>query len=173
MRRCIGQTVHLGRRYLLAETVQITTFHPKLIARLSREGGRVWLGSGNLTYTGWGGNRELGTSWPIGPGEVDPGAWLDELLGAVSGMVRSTSFADQLRAIRAEAPWLALRSDAPAAAPVLFGMPGRPLAPQLAQRWAGKAVRRRSGFAPAPPIPTARFSPGRSAPLASPGRPSA
>jgi hypothetical protein len=138
MRRCIGQTVHLGRRYLLAETVQINTFHPKLIARLSRNGGRVWLGSGNLTYTGWGGNHELGTSWPIGPGEADPGGWLDDVLTAVGAMVRSTSFADQLRAIRAEAPWLTARSDKPTPAPVLFGMPARSLAPQLAQRWQGR-----------------------------------
>jgi hypothetical protein len=41
------------------------------IARLSAKGGRVF-GSGNLTYTGWGGNDELATSWPIGPQEEEP-----------------------------------------------------------------------------------------------------
>ena len=138
MRRCIGQIAYLGRRYLLAETVLTNTFHPKLIARLSAKAGRVWLGSGNLTYTGWGGNSELATSWPIGPQEEDKGIWLDELLGAVTGVVRSTSFADQLRSIREEAPWLTARPASPQPSPILFGMPGRPLAPQLAQRWQGR-----------------------------------
>jgi hypothetical protein len=138
MRRCMGQTVYLGRRYLLAETVLANTFHPKLIARLSAQGGRVWVGSGNLTYTGWGGNHELGTTWSIGPGEPDSGAWLDELLAAVSSMVRSTSFADQLHAIRAEVPWLTRRPASTVEPPVLFGMPGRPLARQLAERWRGR-----------------------------------
>ena len=84
MRKCAGQVVHLGRNYVLAETVLTSTFHPKLIARLSSKGGRVWLGSGNLTYTGWGGNSELATSWSIGPGEDDHGAWLDDLLDVVA-----------------------------------------------------------------------------------------
>ena len=63
MQRCIGQIVHLGRRYVLAETKAANTFHPKMIVRLSPSGGRVWIGSGNLTYTGWGGNQELATNW--------------------------------------------------------------------------------------------------------------
>lgn len=138
MRRCMGQIVHLGRRYVLADSAGTNTFHPKLIARLSAEGGRVWLGSGNLTYTGWGGNRELATSWAIGPQEEDKGVWLDELLNAVAGVVGSTSFADQLHAIRAEARWLTARLASPSPTPVLVGMLGRPLAPQLAARWGGR-----------------------------------
>jgi len=47
---CVGQLVHLGRRYVLAETVRPNTFHPKLIVRVSEKRGRAWLGSGNLTY---------------------------------------------------------------------------------------------------------------------------
>src|SRR5689334_13413931 len=76
MRRCKGQIAYLGRSYLLAETSAVNVFHPKLIARLSEKGGRVCIGSGNLTYTGWGGNRELATAWSIGPNEDDKGAWL-------------------------------------------------------------------------------------------------
>src|SRR5262249_29859153 len=138
MRRCVGQIAHLGRRYALAETATASIFHPKLIARLSERGGRVWIGSGNLTYTGWGGNRELAASWPIGPSEEDSGAWLDEALGAVGQVIRSTTFSDQIRDIREEIPWLTRRPTAPYRSPVLLGMAGRPLGALLADRWRGR-----------------------------------
>jgi len=108
------------------------------MARLSERGGRVWIGSGNLSYTGWGGNRELAASWPIGPGEEDGGAWLDEALGAVSQVISSTTFSDQLRDIREEIPWLSGRPAVSQRSPVLLGMPSRPLAQQLADRWRGR-----------------------------------
>lgn len=100
MSRCIGQVAHLGRRYVLAETAVAKTFHPKLIARLSGTGGKVWIGSGNLTYRGWGGNRELATTWSVGPEEEDSGVWLDEILDAVSALVKSSTFAAQAEFIR-------------------------------------------------------------------------
>lgn len=138
IRRCLDQVVHLGRRYVLAETVVSNTFHPKLIARLSEKGGRIWIGSGNLTYTGWGGNREVATSWAIGPEEDDKGIWLDETLNAVSKFVRSTTFSDSLRAIRDEVTWLTQGPPGRNDARVMLGLPDRPLAPQLAERWRGR-----------------------------------
>jgi hypothetical protein len=138
MRRCAGQLAHLGRRYVLAETTLTNTFHPKLIAKLSPAGGQVWIGSGNLTHPGWGGNRELATSWRIGPDEEDKGRWLNRLLEAVSTLTRSTTFADQLRSIRHEVLWLSAPSTSVQQSPVLVGMPNEPLAPQLADRWRGR-----------------------------------
>jgi hypothetical protein len=138
MRRCAGQIAHLGRRYVLAETTLTNTFHPKLIAKLSPAGGQVWIGSGNLTHPGWGGNCELATSWRIGPDEDDKGTWLNRLLAAVSTLTRSTTFADQLRSIRHEIPWLTAPSPSVQQSPVLVGMPNEPLAPQLADRWRGR-----------------------------------
>jgi hypothetical protein len=132
---CVGQLVHLGRRYVLAETAGTRTFHPKLIARLSPTGGRVWIGSGNLTYTGWGGNRELATAWSIGPGEEDSGAWLDDLLSGIGPFIGSAAFATQVELIRNTTPWLRVRTAPPQTSNVLFGSPDRPLAPQLAERW--------------------------------------
>src|SRR5258708_33348807 len=41
MQRCAGQIFRLGRQYVLAETRAGNTFHPKMIARLSRGGGKV------------------------------------------------------------------------------------------------------------------------------------
>ncbi|WP_316171521.1 MULTISPECIES: phospholipase D family protein [unclassified Bradyrhizobium] len=138
MERCAGQIFHLGRRYTLAEAKPSNLFHPKLIARLSPERGKVWIGSGNLTYTGWGGNHELAVAWPIGPGSEDNGAWLSDILRSVSTVTHSESFHTQIGIIRADIPWLNRTASETAPGPLLLGMPGRPLAPQLAQRWQGR-----------------------------------
>jgi len=135
MGRCLGQLAHLGRGYVLAETVSTCTFHPKLIARLSAAGGRVWLGSGNLTYPGWGGHQELGAAWPIGPKEDDRGLWLDPLLTAVGASVRSSVFEDQMEIIRETTGWMKTPANVTYASPILFSTPHQPLAPQLADRW--------------------------------------
>ena len=135
MGQCLSQLAYLGRRYVLAETVSARTFHPKLIARLSAAGGRVWVGSGNLTYPGWGGHQELGATWSIGPKEDDRGFWLDPLLAAVGEAVRSSVFEDQVEIIRETIDWLKTPANITQASPILFGTPDRPLAPQLAGRW--------------------------------------
>ncbi|WP_439401420.1 hypothetical protein ACNJYA_32890 [Bradyrhizobium sp. DASA03068] len=138
LKRCAGQIFHLGRRYTLAEAKPSNLFHPKLIARLSPEGGKVWIGSGNLTYTGWGGNHELATAWRIGPGKEDNGTWVSAILRSVGTVTGSESFRSQIEIVHASAPWLNRREDDPKLGPVLLGMPGRPLAPQLARRWEGR-----------------------------------
>ncbi|MGO8932431.1 MAG: hypothetical protein ACLQDA_01855 [Terracidiphilus sp.] len=135
MGQCLSQLAYLGRLYVLAETVSARTFHPKLIARLSAAGGRVWVGSGNLTYPGWGGHQELGATWSIGPKEDDRGLWLDSLLAAVGAAVRSSVFEDQVEIIRETIGWLKTSDNVTQASPILFGTPDRPLAPQLADRW--------------------------------------
>lgn len=138
MKRCSGQIFHLGRRYTLAEAKSSNLFHPKLIARLSPESGKIWIGSGNLTYTGWGGNHELAAAWPIGPGAEDNGAWLSDILRSMGTVTGSESFRTQMETVRASIPWLNRPVDGAAPSPVLLGMPGRPLALQLARRWEGR-----------------------------------
>ena len=135
MQQCIGQIVHLGRRYVLAETKAANTFHPKMIVRLSPSGGRVWIGSGNLTYTGWGGNQELATTWSVGPGTEDNGTWLNTVFSEVGSITRSATFLSQIDAIRSSILWLTAAAATPQESPVLLGMPNRPLAGQLAERW--------------------------------------
>ncbi|WP_338834575.1 hypothetical protein [Bradyrhizobium septentrionale] len=135
MQRCIGQIVHLGRRYVLAETKAANTFHPKMIVRLSPSGGRVWIGSGNLTYTGWGGNQELAMAWSVGPGTEDDGTWLNTVFSEAGSITRSAAFLSQIEAIRSAIPWLSAPTATPQQSPVLLGMPNRPLAGQLAERW--------------------------------------
>ena len=93
--------------------------------------GRVWVGSGNLTYPGWGGHQELGATWSIGPKEDDRGLWLDPLLVAVGAAVRSSVFEDQVEIIRETIGWLKTPANVTHASPILFGTPDRPLAPHL------------------------------------------
>jgi hypothetical protein len=138
MERCAGQIFYLGRKYTLAEAKPSNLFHPKLILRLSPEGGKVWIGSGNLTYTGWGGNHELAVAWPIGPGCDDNGAWLSDILRSVASMTAAESFLSQIEDVRGSFPWLSRAQGGAATSPVLLGMPGRPLAPQLGRRWEGR-----------------------------------
>lgn len=138
MKRCAGQVFYLGRTYTLAEAKASSLFHPKMIARLSPNGGQVWVGSGNLTYTGWGGNHELATTWSIGPDTDDAGTWLLDVLRSVTAMTSSESFRTQLEIVRSSIAWLGTSGDKAAPGPVLLGMPNRPLATQLAQRWEGR-----------------------------------
>jgi len=138
MQHCLGQLVHLGRRYVLAETVLPNTFHPKLIVRLSSKGGRIWLGSGNLTYGGWGGNSEVASAWSVGPNEPDRGAWLRQLLDSAAAATRSASFSAELEKAYDLARWLGDIPEESTATPLLFATPDRPLGPQLAERWRGR-----------------------------------
>jgi hypothetical protein len=138
MKRCAGQVFRLGRQYTLAEAKASNVFHPKMIVRLSPEGGRVWIGSGNLTYTGWGGNHELATTWSIGPGTDDAGAWLPDVFRSVGTVTSSEAFRTQIEIVLASFPWLGASAADPTQSPILLGMPNRPLAPQLARRWEGR-----------------------------------
>jgi hypothetical protein len=138
MERCAGQIYYLGRDYSLAESNAANTFHPKLIARLAPAGGRVWIGSGNLTFTGWGGNHELAAAWSVGPGTDDSGAWLNDVFEAVGSITKSANFRSQLDALRSSITWLTRSPTTPERSPVLLGLPSRPLAPQLAQRWSNR-----------------------------------
>lgn len=135
VRRCARDIGLLGHRYRLATAAPSRTFHPKLIARLSPERGRVWVGSGNLTYTGWGGNRELGAGWDMGPGCADDGGWLHELLQSLPEIVASAPARRDLAAIGSGYGWL--RPSARERPQVLFNTHGT-LASQLRARWRGR-----------------------------------
>jgi hypothetical protein len=134
-----GQLRNLGRRYQLAPSVTPGSFHPKVMIRLGPAGGLVWLGSGNLTAGGWGGNRELGAAWAVGPGQSDDGAWLSSFLERVAswcpGGLRHNVI---LRAL--EVPWLqeARTGTDEAPGPILTGYGDTTLASQLRSRWAGR-----------------------------------
>jgi hypothetical protein len=82
--RWIGQLRNLGRRYQLALALTKGAFHPKLMLRVGSEGAAVWVGSGNLTSGGWGGNHEVCCAWTMGPGQDDDGSWLAGFLERIA-----------------------------------------------------------------------------------------
>lgn len=82
--RWIGQLRNLGRRYQLAPALTKGAFHPKVMLRVGPEGGAVWVGSGNLTSGGWGGNHEVCCAWTLGPGQDDDGGWLAGFLERIA-----------------------------------------------------------------------------------------
>lgn len=133
-----GQLWHLGKRYLLAGVKHAGAFHPKVFLRLGPKDGMVMLGSGNVTSSGWGGNRELGTAWMLGPEHADKGGWLHPFFDAVLSWCSSDLELNALRRMK-DVPWLSLTPAAPgASSPVLHSRQERALGSALAQRWAGR-----------------------------------
>lgn len=61
---------HLGRRYALDAPRGWGRQHAKVLLRLGKAGALLWVGSGNLSSGGWGGNRELATAWRVESGDA-------------------------------------------------------------------------------------------------------
>jgi hypothetical protein len=68
-----GSATWVGRRYILipVDMGVMRSFHPKMVLLLGRERGRLLVGSGNLTFTGFGHNHEVYTTLDWTPD--DPG----------------------------------------------------------------------------------------------------
>jgi hypothetical protein len=132
-----GQVQHLGRRYLLSDIATGGAFHPKVFLRLGRTGGLAWVGSGNLTSGGWGGNRELACAWRVGPGLQDTGGWIRRFLDGVVAVSQDPFVVSTIERM-SDLPWLVEASPGRGGAAVLVGGLGQTLAIQLASRWAGR-----------------------------------
>lgn len=124
---------HLGRRYVLAPGPSNRRLHAKLVLRLGRSGGLVWIGSGNLTWGGWGGNREVAAAWRVGPGSEDEGGWILPLLREV-GQWAASPAATPLLARMHDAGWL---TENVGTDRVLLSI-RRSLSTQLQDRWRGR-----------------------------------
>ena len=132
------QIWNLGRQYLLAGADVPGAFHPKVFVRLGQRDGIVMVGSGNITSSGWGANRELGTAWMVGPDHLDKGGWLHPFLHDVLTWCQGDLERDAVRRFK-DVPWLSLTpADDSKAVPVLHSCGARSLASQLAQRWSGR-----------------------------------
>lgn len=136
---CAGQALQLGRRYFLCPYVGGTPFHPKMILRISANEGLVWIGSGNITAGGWGGNQELAQSWSIGQEHDDKGEWVSTIIERAVGWVSSEINKAEIRSAL-QGSWLQTRpaSENFITAPVLLGDDDLVLSEQLAERWAGR-----------------------------------
>lgn len=135
-----GQVQYLGRRYQLAPANTNGRFHPKIMLRLGKEGGYVWVGSGNLTHGGWGGNRELCAAWEVGPGRVDTGAWVAKLLGRVAAW-GSAGISHDVAGRAAELPWVRAAAEGtggPGDRALLTSFDASSLSAQVGGRWSGR-----------------------------------
>lgn len=135
----VGQLALLGKRYQLFGIRMSGSFHPKIIIRIGKEGGAVWVGSANITFAGWSVNRELGTAWQFGSEFADSGAWLPPLFSYLStrGMsARDHTLLDRVLRER----WISelpVQSDS-AETGFLTTFEGQTLAAQLQERWSGR-----------------------------------
>ena len=139
VQRWPGQLQHLGRRYQLAPSTTPARFHPKMMLRFGRDGGAVWLGSGNQTFGGWGGNQELCCAWTIGPGRKDNGGWVPRLLERIhSWSPPGLQYNIIQRAT--ELPWLQsiTPEDQIGSETILTSYENFSLASQLQLRWSGR-----------------------------------
>lgn len=132
-----GQVQRLGRHYVLETASTAGSFHAKLILRIGQGGSVVWLGTGNVSAAGFGGNRELGTVWKVGPGEADPGAWVPELLNDVGSWCSGPASRHILDRLKS-ASWLAETPTAVSTETCVLWSHGTSLADQLTQRWRGR-----------------------------------
>ena len=100
------------------------------------------IGSGNVTSSGWGGNRELGTAWMIGPDHPGKGEWLHQFLEDVMFWCDNDLDKDAVRRIK-DVPWLSLTPSAvDKVSPILYSRNSLALGPQLARRWEGRQLRK-------------------------------
>lgn len=136
-----GETRHLGRHYHLARAAVAGAFHPKLILRVGVDDGLVWIGSGNLTFGGWGANRELAAAWKVGRGQEDTGWWIRELLSALLPYLGGGAARELVLAIQ-EVGWIRESAASEGPPPVLHSLGGTPLIEQLAARWSGRRFER-------------------------------
>ncbi len=137
--RWCGQLRNLGRRYQLVTANVRGLFHPKAILRFGPATAAVWLGSGNLSSGGWGGNRELTSAWLAGTDLTDTGRWLVDFLDQLAGWCPGGLGHDVIARIQ-ESTWYQTTSplDSDAASPVLWSNGSLSLSDQLAARWEGR-----------------------------------
>lgn len=134
----IGRLWHLGKRYLLAGAGHSGSFHPKVILRLGQVEGALMVGSGNLSSSGWGGNKELGCAWKFGPNHADKGLWLNAFLEEVSTWCASDLERDAVHRMK-DVPWLAMNAaESQSHAPLLYSWGNSALGSIITERWAGR-----------------------------------
>ena len=135
--RAAGQVRYLGRRYRLITPLGDARQHAKLMLRSGPSGALVWVGSGNLTFGGWGDNKELATAWRIDPADRLAVALFAALVENIAPLLHGG--AEQMAKKLLDLPWLS-NSNRTAATDygVLFSNKEETLSTQLARRWKGR-----------------------------------
>lgn len=103
-----------GRAYTLVPMKASGAFHPKVALLVGKKSARIFVGSHNVTLSGFGNNRELSTQLDLPKGSEDPHAplaqavwayfeaWLDHQVNYVPQSILQAAF----RVATSFAPWL-------------------------------------------------------------------
>lgn len=139
--RCVGQVRHLGRRYHLSHA-KATTFHSKVLLRVGPKGAAFWVGTGNLTHGGWGGNQELAVSWKVTADDPVGASSVRRVVHRVSEFCTGSISLEAVGRIEDQA-WLAgAEPTTESSSPLVLTDEHRALADDLRARWEGRRFSR-------------------------------
>ncbi|MGD0275666.1 MAG: hypothetical protein ABSB79_06380 [Syntrophales bacterium] len=103
-----------GRAYTLVPMQAASAFHPKIALLVGKNSGRVFIGSHNVTLSGYGHNREITTQIELDKGSEDPDAplasavwkFLNVWLGHQSDRIPQSIITAAQKVATNFAPWL-------------------------------------------------------------------
>lgn len=134
--RYAGQINFLGQKYLLSMANNSGRFHPKILLRVGPKGARLLLGTGNLTFYGWGGNKELGFDLRLDSSDPASSEIVNRIVEYITPYLSSDSARDAIARL-IDYPWLTNR-DETFDHSLLMTAPDASLTSQLQLRWAGR-----------------------------------
>lgn len=134
--RCAGQFNFLGQKYLLSPANVHGAFHPKILLRVGHKGARLVVGTGNLTFGGWGGNKELSLNLELDADQPESAEIVNHVLDHIEPYLTADAARNAVARLR-DFPWL-INRDENVDHTVLITRPEEPLSTQLQQRWAGR-----------------------------------
>ncbi len=149
-----GGVSKIGQRYLVVpiRLGRFQSFHPKQILLLGTERARLLVGSGNLTFTGYGHNHEVFTCVDWTPDQPEweylcIQAW--QVIGTIMqkwGHVKEAR--NMVQRIEQLSPWLTHNLVSSSPEIQLFHSLDEPLLQQIDRALAGEAIRKITVFAP-------------------------
>lgn len=131
------QIFYLGKEYFLFSRQQAGAFHPKILIKIGPNKAKIVCSSGNMTYTGWGGNREIVATLDINANESSQIDIINSLLNDISHYLPNAKAIEFFQQIR-EQPWLRNESNKNETTHVLITPQHRSLSSILADRWVNR-----------------------------------
>jgi hypothetical protein len=140
-----GSVTWVGRRYILipVDLGPLQSFHPKFVLLLGRERGRLLVGSGNLTFTGFGHNHELFTCLDWTPDEPSLGHLFAQTWALVKAVLQRWGHSNEAHTILSKAEYVSNWLSSPAEPGTdiqLFHTLEEPLIDQCSHALSGQAI---------------------------------
>ena len=134
---CIDRLRHLGNSYRLGLGNR-AAFHPKMIIKTGPSGGKIWIGSGNITQGGWGGNNEVATIIDLPEEEPTAGPLAHGLLAQITEYCNTDEIKDTISDIL-DTEWIRGSEEQVKRPELILTSPDIPLFNQLRERWEGRS----------------------------------